>query len=75
MRHCRACKTPKWGTDPCTNPVCPRVTGITIRLKGRSLPITATAKHGFHGTNTSGFVQPTSDYDSPIRAQGWRTIA
>jgi hypothetical protein len=68
MRRCRRCKTPKWGSDPCTNPTCPVNTTPTVRLKSRSKPTTATVKHGFHALNTTGFVQTMSDYDTPI----WR---
>jgi hypothetical protein len=44
---------------------------LTVRLKSRTLPTTATVKHGYHAVNTAGFVQATSDYDAPIRSQ-WR---
>jgi hypothetical protein len=44
---------------------------LTVRLKSRTLPTTATSKHGYHAVNTVGFVQTTSDYDAPIRSQ-WR---
>lgn len=75
MRRCRRCKTPKWGTDPCVNPDCPINTQPTIRLKSRTLPTTATTKHGYHAPNTMGFVQPTSDYDAPISSRSRWTRA
>jgi hypothetical protein len=75
MRRCRSCKTLKWGADPCPNADCPKNTGDpVIRVKSRSRPITATAKHGYHAPNTTGFIQGTSDYDAPIRST-WRTIS
>lgn len=70
MRHCRRCKTPKWGADPCLNPDCVVNTTPTIRLRARSKPVTVTVKHGFHAPNTAGFVQVTADYDTPISRLG-----
>lgn len=73
MRRCRSCRAPKWGTDPCANAECPRNTTTgPLKIKARSLPITATSKHGYHAVNTTGFIQSTSDYDAPITARGWR---
>jgi hypothetical protein len=71
MSRCRACKTPKWKGDPCPNADCQRNMTLTVRLKSKTLPTTATNKHGYHAVNTNGFMQATSDYDAPIRSQ-WR---
>lgn len=75
MSKCRTCRTPKWKGDPCPNADCTRNLTTIVKLKGRSLPITATAKHGFHSLNTAGYVQSVSDYDAPIRARGWRSAS
>lgn len=70
MIRCRACKMLKWRGDVCPNAYCPRNTQPSVRLKSKTLPITATAKHGYHaGTAQTRLL---SDYDMPIRSKGWR---
>jgi hypothetical protein len=67
--RCRICRAPKWRTDPCQNADCLRNLAdrtVTVTVRSRSNPIAATIKHGFHALNTSGFMQPTCDYDTPI---------
>lgn len=68
MSRCRSCKTPKWRGDACPNADCPKNLTTTVRLRSKTLPMTATSKHGFHGLNTSR-TQLVNDYDMPIRAK------
>jgi hypothetical protein len=74
MSRCRVCRAPKWRGDPCPNADCTRNTTPRVTLKSRTLPITATAKHGYHAGNTMGFVQESYDYDAPIQATRWVTV-
>lgn len=69
---CRTCKTPKWRGDPCLNPDCARNMRPTQALRARTLPITATAQHGFHALNQS---YQATGYDSPIRNTRWVTAS
>lgn len=73
MSRCRSCKTPKWRSDPCANADCPKNNTVTVRLRSKTLPMTAGVKHGFHGL--TAVTSLTSDYDAPIRAKSWRTVA
>lgn len=74
MTRCRACKTLRTRGDLCPNADCPKNTTTTVCIKGRNGPISATTKHGYHApmTTTSRLV---ADYDAPIRAKTWRTVA
>lgn len=65
---CKTCRTPKFRGDPCTNPDCPRVNRVTVRIKSRTLPITTNVKHGFHAPNQTAGV---TGYDAPIRNARW----
>ena len=75
MSRCRTCRTPKWRGDPCAYADCARNTERRVVLRSKTLPITATAKHGYHAGNTNRFFQAGSDYDAPIRAQRWQATA
>jgi hypothetical protein len=66
---CRKCGTPKWRGSPCLNADCVVNTTPHVTLKSRTLPITATAKHGYHALNQTAMV---TGYDAPIRATGWK---
>lgn len=74
MSRCRVCKTLRTKGDPCPNADCPKNLTATVRLRSRTLPMTAMAKHGYHALNTTT-TSLMSDYDAPIRARTWRTIA
>jgi hypothetical protein len=75
ISKCRACGAPKWRGDPCPNADCPKLSeDRPVRLRGSFAScIRATGPHGFHAPATRTMT-PTSDYDTPIRSRGWRTV-
>lgn len=72
IRTCRACRTPKWGSDPCTNVECP-TQNCVAPLRGVTKPVTVTVKHGFHATTTTNLAV-LCDYDLPMSARStWKS--
>lgn len=73
MRRCRACKAPRWGTDPCANADCSKNQTVTVKIRHIKTPHTLNVKHGFHAD--FGIHRLVDDYDAPIRARSWRTAS
>lgn len=71
MRRCKLCGTLRTAGDPCPGADCPKNLRPTLRLRAKTLPVTATHQHGFHAPTTS-VTRLLDDYDLPIRARHWR---